>query len=220
MEVKTEGNGLCVETYCPATDGYSAARMRKRWLSQKPRLRGVSLSPPKSCRVATATDRNRPARRTPAGSLSRKGQCMSPAKKNQLCRLLRYVTARWSHPHIREQRKPAYTFGQGMPGLTQLYSPGRGSRAVGICEGADRMMNHITHHRPIAGHGHCVQKALILNNVLQIAGQGRGLLPRQRWVDAYRGQSPRQPWAMHRRRLRWGSPPGSGLRAKLLGRMM
>ena len=78
-----------------------------------------------------------------------------------------------------------------MPGLTHMYS-GQEAVAVGICE-ALKVTDKITStHR---GHGHCVAKGADFKEMFcEIVGQGRGLLPRQGWLDAYRGSVQWQSW--------------------------
>ena len=69
-----------------------------------------------------------------------------------------------------------------MPGLTHMYS-GQEAVAVGICEALETSDKITSTHR---GHGHCVAKGANFKQMFcELLGQGRRLLPRQGWLDAY-----------------------------------
>ena len=55
MEIQT-GMVFALETYCPATDGYSAARIEEEVVVTDTGCEVISSSPPKSCPSPTATD--------------------------------------------------------------------------------------------------------------------------------------------------------------------
>ena len=56
MEIKT-GMVFALETYCPATDGYSAARIEEEVVVTETGARSSACSRPKTCRSPTATER-------------------------------------------------------------------------------------------------------------------------------------------------------------------
>jgi Xaa-Pro dipeptidase len=55
MEIKT-GMVFALETYCPAKDGYSAARIEEEVVVTDKGCRVITLFRPRNCRSPTGTD--------------------------------------------------------------------------------------------------------------------------------------------------------------------
>jgi hypothetical protein len=106
---------------------------------------------------------------------------------------------RWSVSAPFEDQANQLYLSAKMPGLTHMYS-GQEAVAVGICEALTPADKITSTHR---GHGHCVAKGAEFRQMFcELAGQGRGLLPGQGRVDAYRRPVERQSGRQcHRRRV-------------------
>ena len=78
-----------------------------------------------------------------------------------------------------------------IPGIAHV-SIGQEAVPVGVCSALGTSDYITSTHR---GHGHCLAKgAEITGDVRRIIWQGHGLLPGQRWIDAYCQSGPGQFW--------------------------
>jgi TPP-dependent pyruvate/acetoin dehydrogenase alpha subunit len=190
MEIQT-GMVFALETYCPAADGYSAARIEEEVVVTDKGLRGHQPVP------GRGTADRQPLLRQPGPC----GRARWPRSKKKKTNTEDYLRMYRQMVRIRtfEDNANQLYLSAKMPGLTHMYS-GQEAVAVGICEALDDTTSITSTHR---GHGHCVAKgAEVQGDVLRTPRQGGRLLPRQGRVDAHRRPEPRQSRRQrHRRRL-------------------